>query len=736
MVRVSKERLVAVPFGAPEELNIYINGTKYDEFNTIKGIKKLNQQSFLEIELEDVTDTDTNVKKGNIILVFTNNKLFQKYTITHVNNMSDGVSKVIGEGSGEYSLRTKTVTRDVENESKFTDSTSANVVTQTCSGVINVGTNTEVGNITVRADYDNKLRLLSNTSKTLNGDWWFDQTDTITYATDQFNVSDFRGSQSSVFTLNQSGADQNMVESSREQDYDNLWNDVRVLGYGDGVNQITSRCFHATTKRTTLSADITATATTINFVDGSQFSSGDIIWIGMEKVTLTTVAVNQATGCTRGVTGDGAIDAYTHSSSISCYLYTRGATTYDNDTPENGSSIYINDPNQQVIQDKTIIDQNALDFAAQKILADHKDLVVRITCTVNDLYDFLDSVDIGDTVTLNDTDVGLSSNEYRVVGYELISDDDWEDLNIEISNRYTNLVEEIKGTQVDTDNLSKYMQGSTIIYPISNYDNCDDTHPVNLRFYIPPEAIGINKVLLKWQPRKYRIQDNGDLQVQDSAWIGGYLTNTGTNIGNTGSWYNVHTFSPDKDTSLYMMNIRVCYSSAATNPPSDFDYIVVRVYNSTDAIYYPSGGSNYILVPVSGYDNGGSRDKCFGTCTIMIPENVNGKSLVFQALGNTGGGYSNIFDFAYNLQAFGINGILETTYEATNTITVKVGLDGGSLSTVQTVTNPTEGALQSIDITSNLKNVGVGNWYQIQFDATAKCRIEANAYIQMSINSD
>ena len=67
MVRVEKERRVIVPYGSPNNISVYINSILYETYTSIKAIKKLNQVSNLVMRLDDVSDSDSNVKIGNIL---------------------------------------------------------------------------------------------------------------------------------------------------------------------------------------------------------------------------------------------------------------------------------------------------------------------------------------------------------------------------------------------------------------------------------------------------------------------------------------------------------------------------------------------------------------------------------------------------------------------------------------------------------------------------------------------
>lgn len=66
-----------------------------------------------------------------------------------------------------------------------------------------------------------------------------------------------------------------------------------------------------------------------------------------------------------------------------------------------------------------------------------------------------------------------------------------------------------------------YSQGTTQMYPLQMADNADQDHPLVLKYYIPPEAKHINKVICAWELEPFRAYSTG------ASAGGGTATTTG-----------------------------------------------------------------------------------------------------------------------------------------------------------------------------------------------------------------
>jgi hypothetical protein len=88
------------------------------------------------------------------------------------------------------------------------------------------------------------------------------------------------------------------------------------------------------------------------------------------------------------------------------------------------------------------------------------------------------------------------------------------DIKIEISNKVLDI------TDTTTSLLNRqrindvYAQGATNIDSNDYQDNCDNTHPATIEFYIPHECVRVNKCMLTFKTEKFRAYERGSLIYQ------------------------------------------------------------------------------------------------------------------------------------------------------------------------------------------------------------------------------
>lgn len=274
-----------------------------------------------------------------------------------------------------------------------------------------------------RIEGDRRLQMLDGYSRALGAEWYVNQNGSDQ---DQLNVVDRIGSATSTQTFQLS---KNCSVGSRQLDNDTIFNDLTALGVGDGSLQLRSRNFSATTIRNNLASDLNATATTIGLVSASGFPTSGIVYIGMERIQYTGVSTNNLTGCTRAYQGDGvpSYPAYYHNAGMEVYLNadTTAApnTYYTSYAPQSGSQIFTNGLRNGVYTDKTVTDQNTLDFLALNLVLRYQ--TARESLILNVPSDTLTCV-LGDAITVNDS----SGNPYANTPYRIIAQEfSWDGRN-------------------------------------------------------------------------------------------------------------------------------------------------------------------------------------------------------------------------------------------------------------------------------------------------------------------
>ena len=115
----------------------------------------------------------------------------------------------------------------------------------------------------------------------------------------------------------------------------------------------------------------------------------------------------------------------------------------------------------------------------------------------------------GDLVRVYDADHGLD----LTTGIELISKADvFGDpavVTLTLSTASADLVGDINSLADRVAINELYSQGTTQMYPLQLADNADAEHPLVMRYYVPPEARHINKVILSWQVENFRAYSKG-----------------------------------------------------------------------------------------------------------------------------------------------------------------------------------------------------------------------------------
>jgi len=320
------------------------------------------------------------------------------------------------------------------------------------------------------------------------------------------------------------------INSEPADDLNDIFNVIHVLGYGDGINQIRGKAFHATGNRAVLSAAINVTTTTANVVDGSLLPANGNVWIGREYCAFTR-SVNVIT-ITRGTEdlNAGKLAAYAHSSGIEVV-----DAQYTESSPESGdSSIDTNGIRENRYQDRSIIDQNTIDFLSQRLLERYKDT------GITGEFEYTDEITaavLGDKITITDYDAG--NTEYRAVGWEYNDDFNSVFIIYQTPGTYTGQLQEL---EKDMDINNPYGQGATNIWQITHGKNVDNNVPLTMKIFIPSDAININSVKISYNV--------GDFEKYTGVTAGGSAHTHDIDIdaifgGNDIGWIGVQTIGAE-----------------------------------------------------------------------------------------------------------------------------------------------------------------------------------------------
>ena len=636
MVRDSKQRRVIIPYGGPNNITVYINEVLYDGIFNFNVQKYLDNVWIFDAIVPGSNKTDSNLLRGNTVKIFIANNIFLKGTIESSKYKTANTVAIKGVGSVAYKLRAKTVTQNEENKSFYNAKTSEYVTDHLCSTNLDGVTPWEVTtnhgdvypSIFVRMDNENRLAGVMGTAKACNYNW-YESWGEFPWNDNVMNMANHKGSESSTYTFEISGDSQNTINSEREENREKLYNDITVLGYGDGVNQLKTKIFHATDNRTYLTVAMTKDGTeTITVANTTSFDATGDLWIGCEKVSYTGKTGTTFTGITRSVAfadKTDVVESYLHTKYIEVYdaQYTRTSAETDSSI---GDGTELNNANwginEQTFTDKTIIDQDTLDKIAYYLLLQHKDIVISITLNPMEIYDTMSSVELGDVVTINDTDLGVTGAEYRIIGIELGRDNAVPYITIKCSTSYMNITDIISRMESESKSLSSYMQGSPSVVSVQSYENAQysatpEDKAMKMKFRVWDKTIAITDARLDFKILPFRAYaDASHTSTGGSAHnhsLTGVTSSINTEAGDDD--YNSSGISSSTLTTATSWYSLMTYTRSSTDQTNQFFTASIRckdvgkdqiywfkVVNITDSTTYPDS-SIFPTVTLQGTDS-------------------------------------------------------------------------------------------------------------------------------------
>ena len=450
---------------------------------------ELNQIWFAEFEVYNLTSEQlSSLTKNSNAVILHGNTPFLYGVMRSVTKDEDGAAYVVRVES-PAALLTDKINYDsssTDGRKEWTNERGDVIIKQLLAGRMGEGQIDQLPYIGFRAEYDTPLEAISGVCKICGKDWWISR-DPI--SGNLFNVSE-KGSSAPSQTFTMGG---NIDRTEAEDTNNSVYNKIYCFGYGDGRNQLRSVWEHSTVGRAVLTEDISDTALVVPVTQTRGINFGTHVWIGREKCAVLGTAFSPPSIelSARGVNSND-INPYPHKAGIEVYN-----AQYTADNPQAGSSIAAtNGPIENRYVDRSIVDQNTLDFLAQRLGHKYKDESVqgKFVC-----YADATTASIGDIVTIVDYD-GNQSN-YRVIKWRL----DPEEFAIIID--YSTIGSEPLTTielsrNIDINN--PYGQGSTCINQIQSYENCSSAYPLHVRFRIPDDVVAINKVLLSFRIEDYR----------------------------------------------------------------------------------------------------------------------------------------------------------------------------------------------------------------------------------------
>lgn len=493
---------------------------EFDSYESFKVVKIQNQSSEFELLLSDIETTEKAIVKAFAeVLFLSGTDLVLKGRIQKVTY--ETAYRVVIKGFGmESKLLDKELYEKSNTSADWQDSkrgqwtnisaqtTAKEILSSNTDGIspfiMSPNTTglflTDYGLISSRYEYANRLNALGKLSKSINYDWWISHS--VDFSTDYFNIAPLQPSNTratvSQETFAITGADTNCYMTNQEKDINNLANKVDVLGRGDGINQLHTSCYNASSTYSSLSTDITSTSTTISLTDASSFPSTGTVRIMEEQVTYTSKSGNDLINCTRGA---NSTIAYSHKSGVFIEKH------IDIDSAEVGSSIGDVGLMDLTLIHRDVIDLETLELIGSNELFEKKDPILRIVVMPDEPLETVGSSQIGDLITIIDGEADIS-DDYRIVSITYNSYYGDLEMEIQASNKSLSFIEQMQKQREQNENLGKYMQGATNIDTTSVLDNLEnETSPtsnpapgaLDMFFHIPEDAVALNKIRLSYR---------------------------------------------------------------------------------------------------------------------------------------------------------------------------------------------------------------------------------------------
>jgi len=502
--------------GTDDEITVLIDGQRIDTYTNIEIKKRLNEVDTFAFDAFITDDGDRAlINEGNTVKFIENyDTLLFKGRLTEVEYKSNFRAKCEGDG-----MVTKLLNRKTDRDT-YTNTNGDNIVTSEVSNtVINYGTIESAPQVSIRFDHDNLARAVAGVANATGYDWFIDQDPADDWETDRLNFVEDAGRDTVQETFDIGGNAQ-LVERNKDDGF--VANDITLLGRGDGINQLEANVFAASTA-------FTDTTQIIDENETGSFTVDDATQLGgvgdnlIVRVGIETMDVTISDGTTLSI-NSRAVDDYNgdeteqirHYENIRVWRLenvTQGIgrfTPVDQDSAEDGSSIEQKGVREQRDTDKTIVDLSTLEKTADLELKNRFEDVFRVRVSSTEPR-ITESLQLGDTVKVTDLTAMDVDDEFDIVGFDIMRSSAEEGTTLHLANRPRRLTERLSEIESDRDTLNAHMQGATNFNGEHFENNCDETHPLNNKVFIPDDVVKINKFELTFARESFRgfVQNTG-----------------------------------------------------------------------------------------------------------------------------------------------------------------------------------------------------------------------------------
>lgn len=299
--------------------------------------KELNTLWHFEGTLAGVNSTTrkADIVKNNEVIFYVDATLFGKFVLEEPDYQTDGTIKISGYVSTGNKISGRNVRRELTYANDFVNNTLSDVLTGSSNAILREafeGTaltevSLDAGVTSMKLSFNpkimNKLKAIDDVFKKIDGEWWFNTTGLSdsphSRGTDYLYGKADKGIQSTQYTFELSGTKQNCIKTSKNTESETKCNHIVVKGVNEGIANIYTENYEATTNKTHLDDDldtysaetIDTTETAITVYSTAGFPASGRIKIDDEYITYTwkdsTHFGRVADPCTRGANSTLAV---------------------------------------------------------------------------------------------------------------------------------------------------------------------------------------------------------------------------------------------------------------------------------------------------------------------------------------------------------------------------------------------------------------------------------------------
>lgn len=200
----------------------------------------------------------------------------------------------------------------------------------------------------------------------------------------------------------------------------------------------------------------------------------------------------------------------------------------------NSASETEHDTREYQFTDRRYTNTTTLEDEAQEIADMNANPASSVSCKIPTHVWFTQNFEIGDTITLDDPEIGLSQGSYRVHKATISN----VETKLTVANVAPSMRSQIQAAQKQLKVDGSYMQGQTVPINFSNMDNVADGFPLVLTLHIPQKTKAINAFYLSF----------------DLALFRGWTGTTENESSHTHEFQlRSYTWDEDTDNDIYLM---------------------------------------------------------------------------------------------------------------------------------------------------------------------------------------